>query len=137
VTDINGVPIIDVEATETPATTPKNATAIASVPITLAPGRAVFELKLREPGIVRGVAFWLHEPKVVASAMKGVQKIPMPLLLVECNPHGEVPPQNRVFAFIPSNSVFTPMEGWIAKFVATAMHEGGAMHLFELVEAPS
>lgn len=113
---------------------PADSLAIAQVPITLAPGDTIFELKLREPGIVRAVGFWLHEPKVLASAMKGVEKIPMPLLFVECDPHGALPDQKRVFVFLPSEAVFTPKMGWSARYVTTAIHPGGARHLFELVE---
>jgi hypothetical protein len=130
VTDINGVPILNAPE---PATDAQNAVAIAEVPIELPPEQSVFELKLREPGIVRSVGFWLHEPKVVASAMRGVQKIAMPMLFVECNPHGEMQ-QMRVFAFIPSNGAFTPKPGWTARYLTTAVGPAGARHLFELVE---
>lgn len=128
-TDVNGVPIIP-----TPAP-PSNAVAIAQVAIELAPGREVFELKLRAPGIVRSCAFWLYEPKIVASAMRVGQGIPCPLMFVECSPTGEL--ADRVFAFIASDRAFVPKPGWKAVYVATAIGERGAKHLLELVEVPS
>lgn len=127
-TDINGIPII---ATEAP---PANALAIAQVPVELAKGQDIFEIGLREPGIIRACAFWLFEPKVVASALRGVQKIPMPLLFVECSPTGKIPEQRRVFAFVPSDRAFVPKPGWQARYVATAIGEHGAKHLLELFE---
>lgn len=133
-TDINGVKIIDTTATEKVEPPAKNVVAIAEVRIELAPGRTIFELKLREPGIVRALGFWLHEPKVVASAMRGVQKILMPLMFVECDPNALMSAKNRVFAMIPSEAVFTPNPGWTARYVTTAIGPDGARHLFELVE---
>lgn len=128
---INGTPIV---IGAEPELVPKNSVAIAQVPIELPPGATVFELKLREPGIVRAVGFYLHEPQVVASAMRGVQKILMPLLFVECDPDGKIAEVARVFAFVPSNVPFTPKPGWAARYAATAIGDRGAMHLFELVE---
>lgn len=130
-TDINGVPIIP-----TPAP-PANAIAIAQLPIELPVGQEVFERKLRAPGIVRAVGFWLYEPKVVAANMRGVQTIWMPLLFVECSPTGEMSELTRVFAFVASDRVFVPKPGWEARYIATAIGERGAKHLFELVEVPS
>lgn len=130
---VNGTPLL-IGAEPAPELVPKNAVAIAQVPIELPPGANVFELKLREPGIVRGCGFWVCEPKVVASAMRGVQKLLMPLLWVECDPHGAISPITRVFAFVPSDRPFEPKPGWQARYVATAVGERGAMHLLELVE---
>lgn len=111
--------------------------AIAEIPITLAPESNIFEIKLPEPGIVRAVGFWIHEPKVMASAVRGVQKIAMPLLFVECDPSAPMPDRPRVFAFLPSGAEFAPRPDLRAKYCATALHGKGAMHLFELVQGPS
>lgn len=126
--EINGTQVIE------PAPPPANAVAIAHVPIELPVGQEVFEIKLREPGIVRAVGFWLYEPKVVMSAMRGVKQIAMPLLFVECSPTGAIVETARVFAFVASNKPFAPKPGWTARYVGTAIGEVGAKHLFELVE---
>lgn len=115
----------------------KNAVAIAEVPITLAVDGNVFEVKLREPGIVRAVGFWLHEPKVVGAGARGMRSIAMPLLYVECNPQAPLCEKPRIFVFLPSGAEFAPRVGYVARFTATAFHAKGAMHLFELVEAAS
>lgn len=132
-TDVNGVPII--EASAVAEVLPKNAIGIAQVPVELAREACVFELRLRDPGIVRAVGFWLCTPKVLAPGGRGLQQIPMPLLWVECNPDAPLPEKKRVFAFIPSDAPIQPRAGFVAKYIATALHERGAMHLFELVEA--
>lgn len=132
-TDINGVPIID--ANETPKQWPANAVGVAAIPVVLPRGQEVFEIMLREPGIIRACAFYLHQPKVLASVMKGVEHIPMPLMLVESVPNAEY--QQRVFAFIASDKVFVPKEGWRAEYRATAVGQHGVNHLFELLEVPS
>lgn len=129
-TDINGVPIIG----EQPAPAVVGGIAIAQIPVLLEGGQAVFELKLRAPGIIRAVAFWVHEPKVVASAMRGVNKLLMPLLFVECDPAGAIDAVARVFVFIPSDLPFAPKAGWQARYVASAIGDAGAKHLLELVE---
>lgn len=130
-TDINGVSAINPKQ-PTPGLV-KNAITIVEVPITMPPERNVFEVRLREPGTVRAVGYWLHEPKVVASAMRGIQAIAMPLLFVECNPQAPLLERSRVFAFLPSGAEFEPRPGLLARYVTTAMHAKGAMHLFELV----
>lgn len=132
-TDVNRTPILTPE-TRPAAELVANAVVIAEVPITMAPEANIFEVKLREPGIVRAVGYWLHEPKVVASTMRGVQKVAMPLLFVECNPQAPLPERPRVFAFLPSDAEFEPRAGLVVRYVTTAFHQKGAMHLFELEE---
>jgi len=114
---------------------PMPATVIAAVPITLEGGEEFFELQLRAPGIIRGAGFFMHTPKVIASAMRGVQPVPMPLLLVEVKTDGEL--QRRRFFFVPSDKPMVAKPGFELQWRATAIMPSGAGHLFEVVEASS
>lgn len=107
---------------------------VAAVPIVLEGGNEFFEVSLREPGIVRACAFHLHQPKVIASAMR-MQPVAMPLLLVEMRTDGEL--RRRKFFFVPSDSPLAMKPGFAAKWIATALLPNGAGHLFEVVEAAS
>lgn len=118
---------------------PTSGIRIARIPITLGEGQSTFQIEIRGPGLVRAASFWIHEPKVLASAMRGVQKIPMPLLFVECNLASEL--RKRTFSFVPSGATIDPKPGFEARYAATAIMqlENGLLtaHLFELVEVPS
>jgi len=107
--------------------------------VILAEGQSTFSMDVQEPGIVRAAAFWLHEPKVLASAMRGVRQIPMPLLFVESKIDGET--KKRTFAFAPTGAVLGVKEGHEARYLATAIMQmqNGMLsaHLFEIVEVPS
>lgn len=131
--DLNGIPTI------TPQAATPQGTTIARVPITLEAGHDAFELTLREPGIVRGCTFWLHTPKVLASAMRGMQPVPMPMLFVECKTDGEM--RRHRFVFAPSDSVLPSREGHRLTYLATAtlMSNSGILsaHLWEIEEAPA
>lgn len=129
---INGTPDIPPAP---PVEVVKNAIAIAEVPITLPVERNIFEVQLREPGIVRAVGFWIHEPKVFGAGARGISKIAMPLLYVECDPNAPMCERPRVFAFLPSGAEFAPKAGYTVRYCVTAFHQKGAMHLFEIVEA--
>jgi hypothetical protein len=134
-TDVNGVPIIGTG--EQPAEVIKPAVTIAQVPVDLKRGQNIIEMQLKAPGIVRAAGFWLQTPAVigVASGARAVEKIMQPLLFAECDPHAEL--VDRVFLFQPSDAAFVPREGWVAVWRATAIGEGGAMHVFEIMERPS
>ncbi len=117
---------------------PKPSTAIAEVAIDLERDQSIVEIKLRSPGIVRAAAFWLKTPSVLGSlSMRpgGVEKVPMPLLFVECDPAGEL--QQRVLVFVPSGRVFVPREGYTYRYLASAIGQVGALHVYEIVEGVS
>jgi hypothetical protein len=132
-TDINGVPIINGEE---PVQVIKPAVAIAEVPIELRREQNIIEMKLKAPGIVRAMGFWLQTPSVLGSvSMREVEKVAQPLLFVECDPNGAL--FERVFLFQPSNAPFVPRPGWLVQYRATAIGQTGALHVFEIVQAPS
>jgi hypothetical protein len=131
-TDINGVPIIGpgqpLEQDNRPSS------AIVELPIALEGGQSIVEIKVKAPGIVRAATFWIQEPKVIASRMRGVEKVAQPLLYVECDPNGDM--QDRVLLFQPSGAAFRPGDGWTTKYLATIIGQH-AIHVFEIVQAPS
>lgn len=119
---------------------PATGVRIARVPVTLDEGQTTFQVELREPAIVRAAAFWLHTPRVLASAMRpSIQKQPMPMLFVECDAGGEM--TRRTFAFIPTDATLGVKEGYTASYRATAIMQtqNGLLtaHLFEIVQVPS
>lgn len=120
-------------------TPPSAGVLIARVPVTLQEGQSIFQVELREPAIVRAAAFWIHTPQVLASAMRGVRSIPMPLMFVECQADGEM--KQHTFAFVPTDAALGVKDGFVAKYAATAMlpTQNGLLsgHLFEIVERSS
>ena len=114
-----------------PAPIQVNGVGIAAVPVTLEGDQEIFEIKLRDPGIVRACAFWLKRPAVLAPNMRGVEYVQHPLLLVECRAGGDV--RERRFAFVTSDRVLAVHAGFEAHYCATAIGQHGAGHLFEIV----
>lgn len=129
---INGTPIL-------PAAAPEPVTpgiAIAMVQITLGSDHQGFEVRLREPGIIRAVGFWLKQPAVIAASIRGIDPVPMPMLFVEANPALEL--RSRRFLFVPSDAIITKLPaGTEARWAGTAMSGARVAHLFELVQVPS
>lgn len=114
---------------------PGQAIAMLAVPIELG-DNDVFHVKLRAPGIVRAVSFWLKVPKVLgSSSARRVEPIPQPELHVECDPAGEL--QQRHFAFIAGNMTLPIHPGYEVKYVGTATRANHIGHLFEIVEVPA
>lgn len=128
---MSSTPVLDTE--QQPAPLP--GIGIGELPVDLERGQSVAVVKLRAPGIVRAAAFWLKTPSVigVSSGARAVDKIPMPLLFVECDPAGEL--RDHVFAFLPSNAPFAPRDGYRAEYRASAIQGGvGCVHVYELVK---
>jgi hypothetical protein len=114
---------------------PGESIAMLAIPIDLA-NNDVFHVKLRAPGIVRAVSFWLKQPKVLgASSARRVEPVPQPELHVECDPNGEL--RQRHFAFIAGNHTLPVHAGYEVKYVGTATRANHIGHLFEIVEVPS
>jgi len=131
--DINGTPTLVPEAAPEPVTP---GIAIAMVQITLEPEHQGFEVRLRDPGIIRGASFWLKQPAVIAASMRKIEPIPMPMLFVESRPELEL--RARRFLFVPSDAIITKLPaGMEARWAATAIHGYRVAHLFELVKVPS
>jgi hypothetical protein len=128
---INGIEVLP-DAKQAPEA---SGIVVATVPVTLQGGEQFFEISLRDPGLIRACAFRLHQPKVIASAMRNVQPVPMPVLLVEMRTDGEL--RRRKFFFIESDQPLAMKPGFAAIWLATALMPGGAGHLFEVVEASS
>ncbi|NUO54314.1 MAG: hypothetical protein HOV80_36175 [Polyangiaceae bacterium] len=129
-TDVNGVPIIN----DAP---PEKSVAIITIPVELARDQEVFEVKLRVPGIVRAVGFWLKEPKVLGAInMRKAEVIPQPALFVECDPNSEEKVLRR-FAFIASDRKLPIHDGYQVTYVGTAIRANEVGHLFEIREVPS
>lgn len=128
---INGTATASPDGIEQPA---RPGILIAACPIELQGGEEFFELSLREPGIIRGCAFWLKQPSVIGSmAMRSVQPVPHPLLLVEMRTDGEL--VRRKFFFVASDKPLAMKPGLQAQWRATAIMPAGAGHLFEVLEA--
>lgn len=116
-------------------TIPGQSTVIVTVSVALELGADAFEITLRDPGIVRAVTFWMKQPKVIASAMRDIQPVPLPMLFIECDPAGEK--RRRRFVFSPSDRPIKPPAGERVVYVATAIRGDIAGHLFEILEVPS
>lgn len=116
-----------------PEASPARSVAILAHAVELDSGKEIFELNLREPGIVRAVGFWLKVPKVLGSAnMRKAEPHPHPELFVESDPNGAV--RKRQFAFIASNRALPVYDGYEVNYIATAIRANEVGHLFEIVE---
>lgn len=135
-TTLEGTPVLDelAEAPATPPDPPKKQKGMATLPISLDREQQVFELKIREPGIVRGAAIHIEQPKVFAGGLRNVTLV-QPVLFVECDPEQDV--RTRRFMWVPSDAVIKTNPGTEAQWRATATAAPHIRHLFELVQVPS
>ncbi len=101
-------------------------TAIVEVPV---PGREV-AITLHEPGHIRGAGFNLHENLLsVPGAPDREEQL---VLFVEIDPG--LPVRKRTFIVLPTGAGFTPNDGRILTYQATARSErsGSTAHIFEI-----
>lgn len=131
-TTLEGAPILDEQASPQPGPVMRG---IVAIPVSLEGDNEVFTVKIREPGIVRSCGFWMKRPKVIASSMRGVEPVPMPMLMVECQSTGEM--RERTFVFVPSNRLLPERPGVDLIYRASAFRGDDSGHLFEIVQVPS
>lgn len=131
-TTLEGAPVLDEQAQSAPEAPMRG---IIGIAVTLEGDREIFEIKIREPGIVRACGFWMKKPKVIASTVRGIEPVPMPMLMVECDPAGEF--KVHRFAFVTTNRLLPVHPGYELVYRATAMRGDDVGHLFEIVEVPS
>lgn len=107
---------------------------MATLHISLDREQRVFEINVREPGIVRGAAIHIEQPKVFAGGLRNVQLV-QPVLLIECDPELDV--RTRRFMWVSSDEIIRTNPGIEAQWRATAIAAPHIRHLFELVQVPS
>ncbi len=100
---------------------------VAAAPVIV--GR--FELTIRDPGIVRHIAF---EQKPTLVMTRGAPEFEdVPVLFIEANPDGPV--RKRRFMVINHGEVFEVNDGYRAVGCGTGISgKGQVVHAFELVE---
>lgn len=100
---------------------------VTVVPIQIAVGR--ISLKIKEPGIVRGVAFE-QKPNLILRAGEP-QFIESPVIFVEASPDG--PLVNRSFVAIQSGELVEVADDERAIWMATGVSARGmVVHVFEV-----
>lgn len=106
--------------------------AVVPMPVRLAQDKHELAVQLRDPGIVRSIAWTLEERLVMTRGDAQFNEVLT--MFVECAPNG--PMRNRRFVVMPTGRVFNVPEGHKLEFLGTASsgNTGQVAHVYEVKE---